>query len=194
MSRASTQPVPLDMPVRQDRSDKGFKPLSWLRRRLFEAPKRSKPASEHTTLAAFPPPIGRGHALRLAHRALKDLFMRQEGLRQVLPHLSLLEQTLARKGSKALRRLPAPVLHRALEQLEDLQASENHPDLATLRTRLVEALALRSVITQTDTGMGSGPGMSASIFGVDVNETSHSAFNEAERHWTSPTPLGPRQH
>lgn len=192
MSRASTQPAPLDAPIRQDRA-KGFEPLGWLRRRLFSGPERSKAPSENTTLAAFPPPLGRGHALRLAHRALLELFVRQEGLRQVLPHLSLLEQTLGRKGSKALRRLPTPVLHRALEQLEDLQASENNPNLATLRTRVVEALALRSVITQTDTGMGSGPGMSASIFGVDVQETSHSAFNEAERHWTSSPPRSTRQ-
>jgi len=29
----------------------------------------------------------------------------------------------------------------------------------------------------------------ASVFGVDVQEASHSAFNEAEREWTSPGAL-----
>ena len=187
MSNASTHPMPLDGPAEPNRSA-GFEPLSWLRQRLFSPPKKRKPR-EATTLAAFPAPIGRGQALRMAHRALNDLFSRQEGLRQVLPHLSLLEQALGRKGSKALRRLPAHVLQHALEQLEDLQTSENHPDIATLRTRLVETLALRSVTNERDSGPGSGPGVSASIFGVDVQETSHSVFNEAEREWTSPAPL-----
>ena len=185
MSNVSTQPMPLEGPAEPHRSA-GFEPLSWLRQRLFSPPKQRKPR-EASTLAAFPPPIGRGQALRLAHRALNEFFNLQEGLRQVLPHLSLLEQALGRKGSKALRRLPAHVLQRALEQLEDLQASENHPDLATLRTRLVETLALRSVTKERDTG--SGPGVPASFFGVDVQEASHSAFNEAEREWTSPGAL-----
>lgn len=183
MSKVSTQSMPLDSPPGTG-GGKGFEPLSWLRRRLFK-PRTKRPPREAITLVAFPPPLGRGHALRLAHRALHELFGQQEGLRQVLPHLSLLEQALGRKGSKALRRLPTQVLHRALEQLEDLQTSENHVDLATLRTRLVETLALRSVITPTDTGPGSGPGVPLSMFGVEVQEASHSAFNEAERHWTT---------
>jgi len=187
MSNVSTHPMPLDGPAEPHRNA-GFEPLSWLRQRLFNPPKKRK-LHEASTLAAFPPPLGRGHALRLAHRALNDLYNRQEGLRQVLPHLSLLEQALGRKGSKALRRLPAHVLQRALEQLEDLQTSENHPDLATLRTRLVETLALRSVTNDRDTGPRSGSGTPASIFGVDVQEASHSAFNEAEREWTSPGAL-----
>ncbi len=144
---------------------------------------------ESVTVANFPPQIGRGYALRCAHRALHAMFSQQEGLRQVLPHLSLLEQALGRKGSKALRRLPAAVLQNALEQLEDLQSSERNADLATLRTRLVETLALRSVITQTDTG----PGAPLSYFGVEVNETSTSTFEDAQRRWIAAVPQASRQ-
>ncbi len=178
MSNALTHPAPLDA-LSGPHARQPFQPLRWLRTRLFSAT-RNKPAealAKAAAIPAFPPPIGRGYALRRAHRALQQLFAEQEGLCQVLPHLNLLERALAKKGSKALRRLAMPVLHSALEELEDLQSSENHPDLATLRTRIVEVLALRSVITQTD----SGPGATLSHYGVEVQEASHSAFDEELR-------------
>ena len=191
MNHLSTRPAPLEPALRTTRR-KGFQPLRWLRTRLFS---QAGPAArvtltnESVTVANFPPQVGRGHALRCAHRALQSLFGQQEGLRQVLPHLSLLEQALGRKGSKALRRLPAPVLQQALEQLEDLQSSERNADLGSLRTRLVETLALRSVITQTDTG----PGAPLSYFGLDVREASTSVFEEAQRCWTAAVPPATRQ-
>ncbi|WP_088284052.1 hypothetical protein [Ideonella sp. A 288] len=185
MSNAATTPVPLDgLPQSQVRSSS--RALRWIRARLF-SPARTAPSKEtRSTLANFPPPVGRGQALRLAHRALKDLFEKQEGLRQVLPHLSLLERALARKGSKALRRVAVHVLQRALEQLEDLQYTENNAHLAVLRTRLVEAIALRSVSTIGRAGVRlSGQ----STLGLEVKDASQSAFNEAEQGWTSPMSL-----
>lgn len=185
MSNAITTPAPLDgLPPPQVRSSS--RALRWIRARLF-APAKQAPANEaRPTLSNFPPPVGRGQALRLAHRALKELFEKQEGLRQVLPHLSLLERALARKGSKALRRVAVHVLQRALEQLEDLQYTENNAHLAVLRTRLVESIALRSVSTLGRSGVRLS---SQSPMGLEVKEASQSAFNEAERSWTSPSSL-----
>ena len=186
MSHALTQPAPLDSKLGA-RTTAGFQPLRWLRTRLFK--RRQLTDAARSTFAGFPAPISRGYALRRAHRALCSLFLEQEGLRQVLPHLSLLERALARQGSKALRRVPTAVLHNALEQLEDLQSSENHPDLGVLRTRIVESLALRSVITQHD----SGPGAALSIFGVEVKEASQSDFDDAARQIAGRAQRPPRQ-
>ena len=179
----------LPMPSETERSRSGligFRPLRWLRARLLQ--KLDVARAPHSTLVGYPPSVGRGFALRCAHRSLQQLLAGHEGLRQVLPHLSLLERALARKGSRALQRLPAPVLQRALEQLEDLQSSENHPDLAVLRTRLVEVLALRSV-SPRPAGRGAAaaaasPGPRRSISGLDVREASQSVYEEAIRRST----------
>lgn len=187
MSNAITTPAPLDGLRQQVRGSS--RALHWIRARLFASAHSAPPSKAQEarpTLSNFPSPVGRGQALRLAHRALKDLFDKQEGLRQVLPHLSLLERALARKGSKALRRVAVPVLQRALEQLEDLQYTENNAHLAVLRTRLVESIALRSVSTLgRSVTRPAGP----SSLGLEVKDASQSAFNEAERSWTSPSPL-----
>ena len=191
MNHTHTRPAPLTPALRRARRA-AFQPLTWLRTRLFASAASSPGLTlniESVTVASFQPQVGRGYALRCAHRALQALFGQQEGLRQVLPHLSLLEQALGRKGSKALRSLPAPVLQQALEQLEDLQSSERDADLGSLRMRLVETLAMRSVITQTDTG----PGAPLSYFGLDVQEASNSVFEEAQRHWTAAVPTVSRQ-
>jgi hypothetical protein len=161
----------------------GLGPLSWLRSRLMRTSRQRPIRASSTLVPAFPPPVGRGQALRQAHRALRALFERQDGLRQVLPYLSLLERALGRKGSKALSRLPAPVLQRSLEQLEDLLSNENIVDLHTLRSRIIESLALRSVTTLTPPPRDSTPAKPVTLFGLDVEETSYSAFDEAERSW-----------
>ncbi len=197
MSNATTQPAPFDNSLKADPGShrrQAFWPLRWLRTRLFHltAPELSgRPgpgASTQTTLAGFPPQVGRGQSLRRAHLALQRLMASHEGLRQVLPHLSLLEQTLARKGSKALQRLPASVLQHALEQLEDLQSTENNADMAVLRTRLVESLALRSVSWPSD----SVPGSSQSTFEGVVQGSLHSGLDEASRRLTSAIPMHSR--
>ena len=71
------------------------------------------------------------------------------------------------------------VLRRALEQLEDLITSEGGSDLPVLRTRIIESLALRTASQRTETD----PGTLQSIYGVEVLETSHSAFDEVARGW-----------
>lgn len=92
--------------------------------------------------------VGRGHALREAHRTLARHIQLHPALRQVTPHLGLLERALRKKGSRALQQLPLPLLRRALEQLALLQSDDESTEdanhLRVLRLRLMEALALRS--------------------------------------------------
>ena len=189
MKNPHTKPVPLDPP----HAAAGGGALRWLTARLKArpAPAASKvegdsagPNPDTNPLGAFPPAVGRGHALRLAHGELRRLLARQPAARIDMPHLAHLERTLAKHGSRALMKLPASVLQGALEQLERAQGDAPHAALAVLRTRLVETIALRSV---TDT-----PSMRGVLWvppGLEVREATHSQFNEAERNWSGPMPL-----
>ncbi|MEK8052442.1 hypothetical protein AACH10_19475 [Ideonella sp. DXS22W] len=101
-------------------------------------------SGELTTL----PPPSRGQALRAAWRTLHERMDSRPAMRQVLPHLAAIERALGRHGSRALHKLPVPVLHRGLTQLTLLQGDDDAPldaaNLRVLRLRLIEAIALRS--------------------------------------------------
>lgn len=101
-------------------------------------------SADMTTL----PRPGRGQALRDAHRTLSQRMHSHPAIRRVMPHLSCVERALAKHGSRALRKLPVPVLQRSLVQLSMLQRDDEPPmeaaDLRVLRLRLMEAIALRS--------------------------------------------------
>lgn len=161
-----------------------FRPLHWLRLTLFGS-------HDGTTLvpASTSPPVveSRGQALREAHRSLHALIKKHPGLKQMMPHLAHIERALGRKGSRALMRIPVAVLQRGLEQLEGLQAEQPRDALRALRTRLVEAIALRSVARNT--ALASPRTAQAA---VEVTEASQSEFDEVERSWTSPAPLHTR--
>lgn len=158
-----------------------FGPLRWLRSTLFGR-------YDGTTLvpASTSPPLieSRGQALREAHRSLRALIKQHPGLKQVMPHLAYIERALGRKGSRALMRVPVAVLQRGLEQLERLQAEQPRDALRALRTRLVEAIALRSVARNTTIA-----GHHAAGPALEVLEASHSEFDEVERSWTGSVPL-----
>jgi len=163
------------------KKQRGFRPLNWLRITLF---------GSHDGLTLVPastsPPIveSRGQALREAHRSLRALIKQHPGLKQVMPHLAHIERALGRKGSKALMRVPVAVLQRGLEQLESLQSEQPRDALRALRTRLVEAIALRSVARNPALGARvSGPAA------LEVMDASHSEFDEVERSWTGNMPL-----
>ncbi|GCL61454.1 hypothetical protein [Pseudaquabacterium pictum] len=104
---------------------------------------RADPAvAEATTL----PEAGRGQALRLAHRALRDRMRAQRALRRVLPHLYYIERALSRQGSAALLDMPVWVLQRGLQQLSRLPADNlgERVQFSVLQQRLVEAIQQRS--------------------------------------------------
>ncbi|MDP1900660.1 MAG: hypothetical protein Q8K96_09435 [Rubrivivax sp.] len=60
--------------------------------------------------------------------------------RQTMRHLVFVEQALAKKGLKALRKLPLEVLERALEQLEGLVTNWSPVGLASLRSRMAVSI------------------------------------------------------
>lgn len=119
---------------------------------------------------------GRGEALRLGHVALQQLLAQHDDARRLAPHLSHLEQTLARQGSRALKMLPVEVLGKALKQLDLLEGHTD--DLLVLRLRIEEAIRLRTPAKLRD-----------DVSSIEVTEASHSQFDEADRHWTGVAPL-----
>ena len=151
--------------------------------------------SERTSaeLTTQPPPT-RGQAMREAHRTLRHRMKSHPAVRQVLPHLSVVERGLAKRGSRALMQLPVTVLQRALEQLALLQREDESPaealNLRVLRLRLIEAIALRSANPgqhwpQGEGRLGevhAGPDTGSSAENSDL---SSSAFDEAEQAWTA---------
>jgi hypothetical protein len=79
----------------------------------------------------------------LMQQQLAELLDDLPETRETLRHLVFVEQALAKKGLRALDRLPVDVLRRALEQLEGLVVNWSPVGLATLRSRIAVALIER---------------------------------------------------
>lgn len=182
-SRHSSHSTLADRTVDAAKSSGG--PLRWLGT-VFNRPVKLKRIGMqlHVVLAeapSAPTPSksgGRGEALRLAHVALQDLLAQHEESRRLAPHLSHLEQTLARQGSRALKTLPANVLSKALDQLDRLEGTARCDDLMALRLRVEEAVKRHTPARLRD-----------DVSSIEVTEASHSQFDEADRHWTGVAPL-----
>jgi hypothetical protein len=131
----------------------------------------------------------RAETLRLAQADLRDLLDRHADTRHVVPHLSYVEQMLARAGLRGIGRLPLPVLHKALTQLESLIHDEPAAGLAELRRRMAGVIAVRLGATP---GVQAAPAHVMSDFHsqdrLEVSEGSHSQFDELERSWTGTLP------
>jgi hypothetical protein len=185
----ATQVAPQAAPGAQRLRLQRFRPLAWLRGRLFRPEGLSGMTLVPASSSLPPQPIveSRGQSLRAAHRALHGLMKERPALRRLMPHLAHIERSLRKHGSRALLRLSANVLQRGLEQLETLQADEPRDALRALRTRLVEAIALRNVARSVASpGALHGGGAEAA---VEVMEASQSEFDEVERSWTGSMPL-----
>lgn len=115
----------------------------------------------------------RGEALRMAHEALQGLLAQHDDARHVVPHLSHLEQALARSGSRALLTLPDKLLRRAMDQLDMLEGSRRNDLLMPLRMRVDEAMRRRAPVN-----------LRGDIANIEVQEASASQFDEAEVSWT----------
>ena len=147
---------------------------------------RERTSAEITTQ----PAAGRGQALREAHRTLRKHMSSHPAIRQVMPHLAMVEKSLGRHGSRALFRLPLPMLRRSLEQLALLQRDDESQqdalNLRVLRLRLMEAISVRghrprpvardSSLPVDSLGLGS-----LHEGGVEVRDASHDEFEEAVR-------------
>ena len=184
----ATQFAPPPAPAARRARLERFRPLAWLRGHLFrpEGITGTTLVPASSTLPAQPIVESRGQSLRAAHRALHGLMKERPALRRLMPHLAYIERSLRKHGSRALLRLSAVVLQRGLEQLETLQADEPRDALRALRTRLVEAIALRNV-AKSVTSPGALPAGTGAA--VEVMEASQSEFDEVERSWTGSMPL-----
>ena len=78
--------------------------------------------------------------LALMLEQLRALLAEMPQARQTLRHLVFVEQALARKGLRALHKLPLEVLQRALEQLEGLVTNWSPVGLASLRSKMAVAI------------------------------------------------------
>ena len=116
----------------------------------------------------------RGEALRMAHVALQALLIEHREARHVLPHLSHLEQALARHGSRALIDLPVKVLQRAMDQLDTIQSGAHAEVLMPLRMRVEEAVRQRTPVN-----------LRGDIANVEVTDASASQYDEVEDHFTN---------
>lgn len=78
--------------------------------------------------------------LALMLEQLRALLAEMPQARQTLRHLVFVEQALAKKGLRALHKLPLEVLQRALEQLEGLVTNWSPVGLASLRSKMAVAI------------------------------------------------------
>lgn len=81
-----------------------------------------------------------GQELALMQAQLAELLSELPETRHTMRHLVFLEQALAKKGLRALHRLPLDVLQRALEQLEGLVTNWSPVGLASLRSKMAVAI------------------------------------------------------
>jgi len=160
----------------------GLHPLRWIKK-FFSRPLKLKRIGlqwhvvfDVSRMAAptSSRPAGRGEALRLAHLALQALLVEHRDARQVMPHLSHLEQALGRQGSRALIDLPVKLLQRALDQLETIQSGAQAAALVPLRLRVEEAVRQRTPVN-----------LRGDIANVEVTDASASQYEEAEDHFTN---------
>ena len=155
---------------------RGLHPLRWIKK-FFSRPLKLKRIGlqwhvvfdvSRMAAPASTKPGSRGEALRLAHMALQALLVEHPDARQVMPHLSHLEQALARQGSRALIELPVKVLQRALDQLDTIQSAAQAEALVPLRLRVEESVRQRTPVN-----------LRGDIANVEVQEASVSQFDEA---------------
>jgi len=167
---------------RTSTAKRGLHPLRWIKK-FFSRPLKIKRIGSqwHVVfdLSRMEAPStssrpGRGEALRLAHVALQALLIEHREARHVLPHLSHLEQALARNGSRALTDLPVKVLQRAMDQLETITTGAHAEVLLPLRMRVEESVRLRTPVN-----------LRGDIANVEVTDASASLYDEVEDHFTN---------
>lgn len=99
------------------------------------APKPGKPATREELVARRDK-----EELQLMLEQLAQLLDELPETRDTLRHLVFVEKALAKKGLRALHKLPLDVLQRALEQLEGLVTNWTPAGLASLRSRMAVSI------------------------------------------------------
>lgn len=78
--------------------------------------------------------------LQLMRGQLGEVLDELPGTREAMRHLAFIEHALARKGLRALQKLPVDVLQRGLEQFEGLVTNWSPVGLAALRSKIAVAI------------------------------------------------------
>lgn len=126
-----------------------------------------------------------GEALRRGHAELHRLLRLHPETRHLMRHLSFVEQSIGRFGSRAIKReIPVPVMRKAVEQLDLLAEGAPTEGLIYLRSRMLDAMQARAAAVEVDEQTETRPGS------LEVTEASHSLFDEMERSWTGEMPIG----
>ena len=81
-----------------------------------------------------------GEELALMRTQLAELLDTLPGTRETMRHLVFVEQALAKKGMRALHKLPLDVLQHALSQLEGLVTNWAPAGLANLRSKMAVSI------------------------------------------------------
>jgi hypothetical protein len=102
--------------------------------RTATEPKAKKPSRAELTTRKERDELG------LMLQQLAALLNELPETRQTMRHLVFVEQALAKKGLKALHKLPVDVLQRALEQIEGLVTNWSPVGLASLRSKMAVAI------------------------------------------------------
>ena len=156
----------------------------WIAMRLFAQSRKdrvraARNVSRGGARSSDPGAVRRSGALRRDFKELHSLFGKDLVLRRSMPHLSYVERTLARTGSRGLLEMPLQILENALEQLDGAVHGSSTLTLDELRARLeraIEAHAHRRARFENSRH-------------VEVSEATHSLFEELDRTWTAPAPL-----
>ncbi len=102
---------------------------------LQQAPVAAKPLSREQEAARLAK-----QELALMRQQLAELLDELPETRQTLRHLVFVERAIARHGLKALHKLPADVMERALSQFEGLVTNWSPVGLASLRSKMAVAI------------------------------------------------------
>lgn len=131
------------------------------------------------------PPRGRRGATPAAveQKAQRELEAMQRSLtalldelpenRSTLRHLAFIEHALARKGRRALHKMPYDVLQRALAQFEAVVTNWSDEGLAALRSKMAVTLIEREAEAADAQDRGSPAGTAGTTSILDTTELAH---------------------
>ncbi len=100
--------------------------------------------------------------------ALTALLDELPGNRTTLRHLAFIEYALAKKGARALAKVPLDVLQRALEQFEGVVTNWSDAGLATLRSKMAVTLIEREAEPDADAGAAAAPRQGGAVAAVSM--------------------------
>ena len=135
--------------------------------------------------------------VRHMRRDLYDLLGQHPSSRRLMRHLATVERTLQERGIEGFEALPARVIAKALDEMENVVRDWSPAGLAELRSRMAvivknrprdsEPAPLDAAVESVSGPVSVHAGFSASL-PPDVTEVDHAEFEEMERSWVGVVP------